>query len=160
VLHDLRAEPDLGRRVYSYFTKIGFNILSDHYEATGQRMMLDDLADVLFDKIVNSAYVKYIAEDGTPGAGVVTYGDAHRKAREAADFLLAEWRADYRQQARERGARGGRNSVRPKDYTVEMLLEVRAAHPGVNLSKSQEAAIMGISTATVGRLRRELEQQR
>lgn len=131
VLHDHRARSDLGERIYAYFTKIGHPIITRHHEETGTRMIVDDLADVLFDKIMSSAISRQIAEDGTPGRGVVTHSDLHREAVSAARFLLAEWSATYRAEAAERGRRGGLRSKRPEVFTVEMLREVRAAHPGV-----------------------------
>lgn len=79
-----------------------------------------------------------------------------RLARSAASYVLRSWSPDYIAEQRRRGAVGGRASRRRPTWTPGQLADLQALE---GLTVAQQAAQLGLNSATIKRMRSTLRQR-
>lgn len=144
------------RSLRTYFVRWGFRIMNDAQRFGAELPTEVELESLFYERGHARAVIHsdYDHEGGGRRIGISVEG-LEIIAASAARAVVDEWRSNYTQVQRRRGAAGGRASRRGPSVTVEDVLMAEASSSR-RLSHAEVATLLGCSTATVERRRRDL----
>lgn len=151
---DTKRNRSYSDKVYAFLRTQSFRLLNDLFKSGSihESNEASWLADVLYEysteKGSSNLISSYDQGHGGKGKTGLTHESLWRLCQNAAKFVLSKWDPEFIMDRIEAARAGGRASKRKPKYLPSLL-------DGLDhLSKSQQAKHLGISTATVARLRR------